>query len=130
MNRHTFLAIMLIALFTPFAASPQDNSLQLKQALQLHREYKFSQAIDIYRSILEQRPDSTLKTESDSVPLTTTQESCPALSEMGLSPLEPCVFKTGKRSWLKLPTSALSEGQRPLWFLGEPGREARVRASL
>ena len=66
MNRHTFLAIMLIALFTPFAAYPQDNSLQLKQALQLHREYKFSQAIDIYRSILEQRPDSTLKTESDS----------------------------------------------------------------
>ena len=66
MNRHTFLAIISIALLSSFSAYPQENSALLKQAAQLHKEYKFSKAIEIYRSILEQRPDSTLSTEADS----------------------------------------------------------------
>ncbi len=66
MNRHTFLAIISIALFSCVAAYPQDNSTLLKEAARRHKEYKFSKAVDIYRSILEQRPDSTLRTEADS----------------------------------------------------------------
>lgn len=67
MKRHTFLAIILIALLSPATPYAQDNSALLKQAAQLHKSYSFSKAIEIYSSILQQRPDSTLKTEADSL---------------------------------------------------------------
>lgn len=67
MKRYTCLAIISIAIFCSITAYPQENSVLLKQAAQMHKEYKFSNAIGIYNSILSQRPDSTLKTEADTI---------------------------------------------------------------
>lgn len=67
MKRHSCLSIILIAFFCTTAAYSQDNSALLKQAAGCHNKYNFSKAIEIYRSILQQRPDSTLKTEADTL---------------------------------------------------------------
>lgn len=67
MKRLTFLAIISIALLSNTGAYSQDNAALLKQASQFHKNYKFSKAIEVYRSILSQRPDSTLATEADSL---------------------------------------------------------------
>lgn len=67
MKRHRCLSIILIAVFSAAAAYSQENPAQLKEAAALHNKYNFSGAIRIYKGILEQRPDSTLKTEADSL---------------------------------------------------------------
>ncbi len=67
MKRLTFLAIISIALLNHAGAYAQDNAALLKQASRFHKDYKFSKAIEVYRSILSQRPDSTLTTEADSL---------------------------------------------------------------
>lgn len=67
MKRHRCLSIILIAISSITAAYSQENPAQLKEAAALHNKYSFSKAIEIYRGILEQRPDSTLKTEADTL---------------------------------------------------------------
>ena len=67
MKKRSCLSIILIALFSAVTAYPQDYSAQLKKAAELHKNYNFTEAISIYRSILDQRPDSTLTTEADSL---------------------------------------------------------------
>ena len=67
MKKRSCLSIIIIALFSAVTAYSQQNTALLKQADELHRNYSFSQAIEIYRSILDQRPDSTLTTEADSL---------------------------------------------------------------
>lgn len=67
MKKRSCLSIILIALFSAVTAYPQENTALLKQAAELHKNYSFTKAISIYRSILEQRPDSTLRTEADSL---------------------------------------------------------------
>ena len=62
-----YLSIIIIALAIVQAGYPQENKELLKKAAQLHKNYKFSEAIEIYSSILQQRPDSTLATEADSL---------------------------------------------------------------
>lgn len=67
MKRHRCLSIILIAISSITAAYSQENPAQLKEAAALHNKYSFSKAIKIYRGILDQRPDSTLKTEADTL---------------------------------------------------------------
>lgn len=67
MKRHRCLSIILIAVSSITAAYSQENPEQLKEAAALHNKYRFSKAIEIYRGILDQRPDSTLKTEADTL---------------------------------------------------------------
>lgn len=67
MKKRSCLSIILIALFSAVTAYTQDNSAKLKQAAEFHKNYNFANAIEIYESILRQRPDSTLTTEADSL---------------------------------------------------------------
>ena len=67
MKKRSCLSIIIIALFSAVTAYSQQNAALLKQADELHRNYSFEKAIEIYRSILDQRPDSTLTTEADSL---------------------------------------------------------------
>ena len=67
MKKRRCLSIIIIALFSAVTAYSQQNAALLKQAEELHRNYNFTKAIEIYRSILAQRPDSTLTTEADSL---------------------------------------------------------------
>ena len=67
MKRHRCLSIILIAIFCATAAYSQENDAKLKEAASLHNKYSFSKAMEIYRSILKQRPDSTLRTEADTL---------------------------------------------------------------
>ncbi len=67
MKKYSCLSIILIALFSAVTAYPQSNSALLKQAAEFHKNYNFADAIEIYESILQQRPDSTLTTEADSL---------------------------------------------------------------
>ena len=67
MKKRSCLSIIIIALFSAVTAYSQQNTALLKQADELHSKYNFAKAIEIYRSILEQRPDSTLTTEADSL---------------------------------------------------------------
>lgn len=57
---------MLIALIGITAGFSQDYSKKLEKAAQLHKNYSFSEAAEIYRSILQSRPDPTLATSADS----------------------------------------------------------------
>lgn len=67
MKNHTGLIIILLAFLATSVASAQENGELLKQAAQLHNKYQFDKAIEIYKSILAQRPDSLLKTEEDTL---------------------------------------------------------------
>lgn len=67
MKKRSCLYIIIIALLSAITSYSQPNAAQLKQADELHRKYNFTKAIGIYRSILGQRPDSTLATEADSL---------------------------------------------------------------
>ncbi|MBQ7773246.1 MAG: PD40 domain-containing protein [Bacteroidales bacterium] len=67
MKKRSCLLIILIALSATCRTYSQELPRKLEEAAAHHKEYRFSQAIGIYRSILEQRPDSTLTTEADSL---------------------------------------------------------------
>lgn len=67
MKRFRSLFIILIALSAYGKAYPQEIPQKLKEADALHKNYKFNRAMEIFRNILEQRPDSTLTTEADSL---------------------------------------------------------------
>lgn len=67
MKKRSCLFIILIALSAFGKAYSQENPQKLEEAAGLHMNYKFNQAIGIYRGILEMRPDSTLSTEADSL---------------------------------------------------------------
>lgn len=67
MKKYTGLVITLLALIATSALSAQDFAPQIKQAGEYHNNYQFSKAIEIYKSILAQRPDSLLKTEADTL---------------------------------------------------------------
>jgi hypothetical protein len=66
MKKRSCLSIMLIALAGFTAGYSQDYSKKLEKAAQLHKNYSFTEAAQIYRSVLQSRPDSTLATEADS----------------------------------------------------------------
>ncbi len=67
MKKRSCLSIIIIALFSAVSAYSQQNAALLKQADELHRNYNFTKAIEIYATILGQRPDSTCTTEADSL---------------------------------------------------------------
>lgn len=67
MKPNRFSAIILFAILTFSPAFAQVDNAQLKQAKEYHNNYQFDKAIDIYRAILAQRPDSLLKTEEDTL---------------------------------------------------------------
>ncbi len=67
MKRHLYISIILTAILGPFCGYAQDYTQQVKQAQKLHNSYQFDKALEIYNSILSQRPDSTLTTEADSL---------------------------------------------------------------
>ena len=66
MKKRSCLSVMLIALAGFTAGYSQDYSKKLEKAAQLHKNYSFTEAAQIYRSVLQSRPDSTLATEADS----------------------------------------------------------------
>lgn len=66
MKKRSCLSIILIALIGITAGFSQDYSKKLEKAAQLHKSYSFSEAAQIYKGILQDRPDSTLTTQADS----------------------------------------------------------------
>lgn len=86
MKKRSCLFIILIALSALGRTYSQELPRKLEEAAAHHKGYRFSQAIEIYRGILEQRPDSTLKTEADSLQNMEIQKSLIA-SENGMNML-------------------------------------------
>ena len=66
MKKRSCLSIILIALIGITAGYSQDYSKKLEKAAQLHKNYSFSEAAQIYKDLLQGRPDSTLATQADS----------------------------------------------------------------
>ena len=66
MKKRSYLSIILIALIGITAGYSQDYSKKLEKAAQLHKNYSFSEAAQIYKDILQGRPDPTLATQADS----------------------------------------------------------------
>ncbi len=66
MKKHSCLSIIIIALIGITAGYSQNYNQKLEQAAQYHKNYSFLEAAQIYRSILESRPDSTIVTPADS----------------------------------------------------------------
>ena len=92
MKKRSCLSIILIALISITAGHAQDLEKKLDQAAQHHKNYRFSEAVQIYRTILESRPDSTLATAADSAlnasiwSSLTASENGTNLLKYGLSP--------------------------------------------
>ena len=66
MKKRSCLSIILIAFIGITAGYSKDYSKKLEKAAQLHKNYSFSEAAEIYKGILQSRPDSTLATQADS----------------------------------------------------------------
>lgn len=65
MKKRICLYIISIALGSFTATYAQESSAKLKTAAELHKNYRFSEAAEIYRTFLAGRPDSTLTDESE-----------------------------------------------------------------
>ena len=67
MKKHIYISIILTAFLGVVTTYGQEYTQQLKEAQKLHNKYQFDKALDIYNTILAQRPDSTLTSEADSL---------------------------------------------------------------
>lgn len=74
MEKRSYLFIILIALSALCKAYSQEPPQQLEEAAGLHKNYRFNQAIGIYRGLLEHRSDSSLVTGADSLYMTEIQK--------------------------------------------------------
>ena len=66
MKKHICLSFIFIALASAQALYSQNAAAKLKSAEEHHKNYRFNEAAEIFRSFLESRPDSTLTTQTDS----------------------------------------------------------------
>lgn len=66
MKKHICLSIIFIALAGVQALYSQNAVTKLKNAEEHHKNYRFTEAAQIFRTFLESRPDSTLTSQADS----------------------------------------------------------------
>ena len=66
MKKHICLSVIFIALAGVTALYSQNTNAKLKSADEHHKNYRFTEAAEIFRSFLESRPDSTLASQADS----------------------------------------------------------------
>ena len=66
MKKHICLSVIFIALAGLQALYSQNAAAKLKTAEEHHKNYRFTEAAQIFRTFLESRPDSTLTSQADS----------------------------------------------------------------
>lgn len=84
MKKHVSLFIILLTIFTAKTLCGQDKAALESQAAQLHKSYKFDEAINIYKQLMEQSSDSLYKTEIEKKMILS--ENGRALLEFGSTP--------------------------------------------
>ena len=113
MKKHICLSIIFIALAGVQALYSQNMETKLKTAREHHSNYRFEEAAQIFRNILESRPDSTLTSKEDST-LNAEIRSCLTASENGIS-----LLKYGSSPQLH----SKNKFQTATFYLGIPGFE-------